>query len=45
LLKILWSVVFSGEAGISILKPAIAGLIVCIGVFYYYIKRQNHKKK
>ncbi|ARC86140.1 putative membrane protein [Clostridium argentinense CDC 2741] len=44
-LKILWSVVFSGEAGMSILKPAITGLIICIGGFYYHKKRQTVKKK
>lgn len=44
-LKIVWSVVFSGEAGMSILKPAITGLIVCIGGIYYYKKHQITKKK
>lgn len=44
-LKILWSVAFSGEAGMSILKPAITGLIICIGSFYYYKKRQTAKKQ
>ncbi|QUH18501.1 hypothetical protein [Alkaliphilus sp. B6464] len=44
-LKIMWSVVFSGEAGMSILKPAITGLIVCIGGIYYYKKHQTAKKK
>ena len=44
-LKILWSVVFSGEAGMSILKPAIIGLIVCIGGIYFYKKYQTTKNK
>ena len=44
LLKILWSVAFSGEAGMSILKPAIAGLILCMGVFYFYKKCQKAKE-
>ncbi|MDF2988669.1 MAG: hypothetical protein K0R50_4179 [Eubacterium sp.] len=44
-LKVLWSVVFSGEAGMSIIKPAITGLIICIGGFYYHKKRQTAKKK
>lgn len=44
ILKVLWSVVFSGEAGLSILKPAITGLIICIGGFYYYIKKHKVKK-
>lgn len=41
LLKIIWSVAFSGEAGMSILKPAILGLVVCIGVLAYFVKKQN----
>lgn len=41
-LKFVWSIVFSGEAGISILKPALIGLIVCIGGLSYFIK--NHKR-
>jgi hypothetical protein len=44
-LKIVWSVIFSGEAGMSILKPAITGLIICIGGIYYYIKHQTAQKK
>ena len=44
-LKIVWSVIFSGEAGMSILKPAIIGLIVCIGGIYFYKKSQAAKKK
>ena len=42
-LKVVWSVIFSGEAGLSILKPAMLGLIICIGGFYYYFIR--HKSK
>jgi len=41
-LKFIWSVAFSGEAGMSILKPALLGLIVCIVGITYFIKR--HKK-
>ena len=44
-LKIVWSIVFGGKAGMSILKPAIIGLIVCIGGIYYYKKYQVAKKK
>lgn len=40
-LKVIWSVIFSGDAGLSILKPAITGLIICIGGFYYYLKRHK----
>jgi len=39
LLKIIWSIAFSGEAGMSILKPALIGLIVCIVGLYYYFKK------
>lgn len=44
ILKIIWSVVFSGEAGMSILKPAITGLVICIGGVYYYKKKLSKKK-
>ncbi len=44
-LKIMWSVIFSGEAGMSILKPAIIGLLVCIGGVCFYKKKQTAKKK
>ncbi|NLK98030.1 MAG: hypothetical protein GX272_08135 [Epulopiscium sp.] len=44
-LKFIWSVVFSGEAGMSILKPALLGLIVCIiGVSYFYKKYKQTDK-
>lgn len=42
-LKIIWSIAFSGEAGMSILKPALLGLIICILGLSYYFKK--HKKK
>jgi len=38
-LKFIWSIAFSGEAGMSILKPALIGLIVCIGGLYYFFKK------
>ncbi|NLM75008.1 MAG: hypothetical protein GX187_02800 [Clostridiaceae bacterium] len=40
-LKIIWSVAFSGEAGMSILKPAILGLIICIGGVGYLFKKHK----
>jgi len=44
-LKIIWSVVFSGEAGMSILKPALFGLIICIvGISYLYKKYKRTDK-
>ncbi|WP_374723287.1 hypothetical protein [Calidifontibacillus erzurumensis] len=38
-LKFLWSIAFSGEAGMSILKPAIFGLIICICGLSYFFKK------
>lgn len=40
-LKSIWSIAFSGEAGMSILKPAIFGLIICIGGLYYFFKNYS----
>ncbi|QNU65779.1 hypothetical protein EHE19_012780 [Ruminiclostridium herbifermentans] len=45
ILKIAWSVIFSGEAGMTILKPAIIGLIFCIAGIYIYKKSQTASKK
>lgn len=42
-LKVAWSVIFSGEAGLSILKPAISGLVICIIGITVYWKRQKSK--
>jgi hypothetical protein len=42
-LKIIWSVAFSGESGMSILKPAILGLVICIGGLAYFFKRHKGK--
>ena len=43
-LKFIWSIVFSGEAGMSILKPALLGLVICIGGLAYFIKKQAKGK-
>lgn len=43
-LKIIWSIVFSGDAGISIIKPAIIGVVICVSGFYFY-KRQLSVRK
>ena len=42
-LKIIWSVAFSGEAGMSILKPALLGLVVCIVGLSFYYKKYKQK--
>ncbi|NLK69203.1 MAG: hypothetical protein GX283_08580 [Clostridiaceae bacterium] len=44
-LKFIWSIVFSGEAGMSILKPALIGLIVCIGGLAYFFKKYKRTEK
>lgn len=40
-LKSIWSIAFSGEAGMSVLKPAILGLIICIGGVAYFFRKHN----
>jgi hypothetical protein len=42
-LKMLWSAVFAGDSGLSIIKPAITGLVVCIGVVYYIMKKKKKR--
>ena len=37
--KIIWSIQSAGEAGKSILVPAIVGLLLCVGLIYYGFKR------
>jgi len=44
-LKLAWSVAFSGEAGMSILKPALFGLVVCIGALGYYLRKHKQSNK
>lgn len=44
-LKFIWSITFSGEAGMSILKPALVGLIICIGGLYYFFKKHKQTNK
>ena len=43
-LKFIWSIAFSGEAGMSILKPALLGLVVCIGGLGYFFKKHKRGK-
>jgi len=43
LLKLIWSIAFSGEAGLSILIPALVGLIVCIGALGYFFRKRRPK--
>ncbi|WMM25241.1 hypothetical protein RBU61_00860 [Tissierella sp. MB52-C2] len=44
-LKFIWSIAFGGEAGMSILKPALTGLIVCIGGLYCFLKKHKRTNK
>ncbi|MDA8227844.1 MAG: hypothetical protein M0T74_09160 [Desulfitobacterium hafniense] len=42
--KMVWSVVFGGEAGKSIFTPAIIGLVICVGlIFLGFRKLENNK--
>lgn len=43
-LKMLWSAIFAGDSGLSIIKPAITGLVVCIGVVYYFMRKKKEKR-
>lgn len=43
-LKFIWSIGFS-DSGISILKPALIGVVVCVGGLYYYFEKQKQKIK
>ncbi|MDZ4171933.1 MAG: hypothetical protein U1C19_07175 [Methanobacteriaceae archaeon] len=38
-LKIIWSAAFGGESGMSIIVPAILGLIICSVLIYFGFKR------
>lgn len=42
--KIIWSIQNAGDAGKSILIPAIAGLLICGGLIFYGFKRLEKKK-
>ena len=39
-LKLIWGIAFSGKAGISILKPALLGLIICICGLSYFLRNK-----
>lgn len=43
-LKVLWSALFAGADGLSIIKPALSGVVICIAAVIYY-KRRGHKSK
>ena len=41
--KIIWSIQSAGEAGKSILVPAVVGLLICTGLIYFGFKRLDKK--
>lgn len=41
--KVTWSVVFGGESGTSIIAPASLGLIICVVLIYFGLKRSRKK--
>lgn len=42
-LKVLWSAVFAGSAGLSVVKPAALGLLICVGLIVYYQRKSKAK--
>ncbi len=43
-LKVIWSALFAGTSGLSIVKPAVTGVIICIAAVIYYKKRAGKKE-
>jgi membrane protein YdbS with pleckstrin-like domain len=43
--KILWSVVFGGDSGTSVIAPAIIGLAVCVVLIFIGFRRLEKRKK
>lgn len=41
-LKTLWSVTAGGEAGTSVIVPAMLGLLICVVVIYLVMRRRRH---
>ncbi|MED1945678.1 MULTISPECIES: hypothetical protein [Brevibacillus] len=44
LLKIVWSIYFGMESGLSVIAPAVLGLFICngiIGLCYYFLKNKK----
>lgn len=40
-MKVLWSALFAGPDGLSIIKPAISGLVICVVGIYFFIKQKR----
>ncbi len=43
--KVIWSVIFGGESGTSIIAPASLGLIICVILIYFGLRRSGKAKK
>ena len=43
--KVTWSVVEGGDAGKAVILPAAIGLVICLGVVYYFIRRSRLKSR
>lgn len=43
--KILWSVVFGGDSGASVIAPAVVGLVICVALIFIGFRRLEKKKK
>ena len=42
--KVVWSVAFGGESGTSIIAPASIGLIICVVLIYFGLRRSGKDK-
>ena len=42
-LKTLWSVIAGGEAGMSVVLPAMVGLFICLFVIFFYMRRRKFR--
>ena len=41
-LKVIHSLVFSGEDALSIVKPAVLGLILCVAAVVFFVRRRSN---
>lgn len=43
-LKVAHSVLFSGESGLSIIKPAVLGVVICVGAVIVWVRQKKREK-
>lgn len=43
--KMIWSVLAAGQAGMAVIVPAIAGLLLCVGLIYWGYRKTWRKNK